>query len=63
MIIKYMIGYYFKVIDKLNTKIRMKYAQVILNQYRFYIDFRGLMYFEDGQSQTYGNIIRDKKFI
>jgi hypothetical protein len=58
-----MIGYCLKGIDKLNTSIKMRYAQLIINQYKFYIDFRGLMYFEDGKDQNYNNIIRDKKFI
>lgn len=33
------------------------------NEYNFYIDFKGLMYFDDGTPYLYPNCIKDKKFI
>lgn len=38
-------------------------ASYILNEYKFYVDFNGLMYFDDEGSKNYTAIIRDAKFI
>jgi len=50
-------------ITELAITLKMEFARLIINQYKFYIDFKGLMYFEDGGDKNYANIIRDKKFI
>ena len=33
------------------------------HSYRFYVDFKGLLYFDDGTPFTIANTIKDKKFI
>ena len=40
-----------------------KYSLVILNEYNFYVDFKGVMYFDTGGPISPTNIIKDKKFI
>lgn len=50
----------------------VKYIQVyckfatttfIQSEYNFYVDFKGLMYFDDGTPFLYPNCIKDVKFI
>lgn len=35
----------------------------ITNSYNFYVDFKGLLYFDDGTPFLYPNCIKDVKFI
>lgn len=42
---------------------RLLYNIVIINDYKFYIDFKGSMYFDHGGPISPTNIIKDKKFI
>lgn len=38
-------------------------ATFIQSEYNFYVDFKGLMYFDDGTPFLYPNSIKDVKFI
>jgi hypothetical protein len=40
-----------------------KFAQIIINQYHFYIDFKGTLFFDDKSPAIYSNAIRDEKFL
>lgn len=42
---------------------RLKYDLVIINEYKFYVDFKGLMYFDHGGPISPTNLIKDRKFI
>jgi hypothetical protein len=42
---------------------RITYGIVIVNEYKFYVDFKGIMYFDSGAPISPTNIIKDKKFI
>lgn len=42
---------------------KVVYSLVILNEYKFYVDFKGIMYFDDGKPISPTNIIKDKKFL
>lgn len=42
---------------------RISFGNATLNVYRFYVDFKGIMYFDDGGPISPTNIIKDKKFI
>jgi hypothetical protein len=48
-----------------NTLLTFKtaYTLIILNEYKFYVDFKGIMYFDDGGPISPTNIIKDKKFL
>lgn len=35
----------------------------IHNEYKFYVDFKGLLYFDDGTPFVYPNCVKDHKFI
>lgn len=52
-------------IRKLQTSylLTVKYRLVIINEYKFYVDFKGLMYFDQGGPISPTNLIKDKKFI
>lgn len=41
---------------------RVRFSIVIVNEYKFYIDFKGVMHFDEG-TFSLANAIRDKKFI
>ena len=47
----------------LARKIIRKVGTFVINEYRFYVDFKGMLYFEDTKEFTYPNSIKDKKFI
>ena len=36
---------------------------IIHNEYNFFVDFKGLLYFDDGTPFIYPNCIKDHKFI
>ena len=42
---------------------RIKYGLVVINEYKFYIDFKGMMYFDDSDLNNTKNVIRDVKFV
>jgi hypothetical protein len=45
-------------------KIQFFFTTIIQNnQYNFYVDFKGLLYFDDGTPFLYPNCIKDTKFI
>ena len=54
-------------IGKLNLVLRKgkQYfaTTIIQNEYNFYIDFKGLLYFDDGSPMIYPNCVKDHKFI
>jgi hypothetical protein len=59
-----MIFYNPKKMKGLLKTISQPFAKVVVNQYRFLIDFQGLMYFDDEQThKNPKNLIRDRKFI
>ena len=47
------------------TKNRRQFATmtVIHNEYNFYVDFKGLLYFDDGTPFIYPNCVKDHKFV
>lgn len=47
----------------LSKKILCKISTIITNEYKFYVDFKGMLYFEDSKEYVYPNSIKDKKFI
>jgi hypothetical protein len=47
----------------LTKKILATVKSVIINEYKFYVDFKGLLYFEDTRDYIYPNAIKDRKFI
>jgi len=47
----------------LTRKIIRKVGTFVINEYRFYVDFKGMLYFEDTKEFIYPNSIKDKKFI
>jgi len=47
----------------LARKIVRQIGTFVINEYRFYVDFKGMLYFEDTKEFTYPNSIKDKKFI
>lgn len=47
----------------LSRKIGQKVGTFVINEYRFYVDFKGMLYFEDTKEFIYPNSIKDKKFI
>jgi hypothetical protein len=47
----------------LSKKIIYKIHTIITNEYKFYVDFKGLLHFEDTKNYIYSNSIKDKKFI
>ena len=51
-------------IRTLNFKRTYNVAKVFINEYKFFIDFKGIMYFDDDQmTKNTKNVINDKKFI
>jgi hypothetical protein len=40
-----------------------KITTFINNEYKFYVDFKGLLYFEEVNNYIYPNAVKDKKFI
>jgi len=36
---------------------------VVINEYKFLIDFKGMMYFDDSDLSSGKNVIRDVKFV
>jgi len=47
----------------LTRKILKNVSTFVMNEYRFYVDFKGNLYFEDSKEYIYPNSIKDKKFI
>jgi hypothetical protein len=54
-----------KKLSQLRTNLmsRIKYGLVVINEYKFYIDFKGMMYFDDSDLNNTKNVIRDVKFV
>ena len=51
-------------IRTLNFKRTYNFVKVFINEYKFFIDFKGIMYFDDDQmTKNAKNVINDKKFI
>jgi hypothetical protein len=46
-----------------NIKTNFTTTTIIQNEYNFYVDFKGLLYFDDGTPFVYPNCIKDVKFI
>ena len=46
-----------------SKKLFKKITTFINNEYKFYVDFKGLLYFEDVKNYIYPNAVKDKKFI
>ena len=42
---------------------RYLYSIVMTHEYRFRVDFKGMLYFDDQSDPSLNNIIKDKKFI
>jgi len=42
---------------------RIKYGLVVINEYTFFIDFKGMMHFDDSDFSSGKNVIRDVKFV
>lgn len=51
--------------QKVQSMNRFKFATTTINQneYNFYVDFKGLLYFDDGTPFLYPNCVKDVKFI
>lgn len=47
----------------LGKKIFSQVTTLIMNEYKFHVDFKGMLYFEDSKDYIYPNAIKDKKFI
>lgn len=47
----------------LMRKLLKNVSTFVMNEYRFYVDFKGNLYFEDSKEYIYPNSIKDKKFI
>lgn len=48
----------------LRTSLRSAFAKVVVTEYKFWVDFQGLMYFDDPEAhRNPRNQIRDRKFI
>lgn len=42
---------------------RYLFAKVVVNKYLFFVDFKGMLYFDDDQmNKNPHNLIKDKKF-
>ena len=48
---------------RLGLTRKINFNLIIINEYKFYVDFKGMMYFDDGGPISPTNIIKDKKFI
>lgn len=49
---------------RLGSSCRRSFASIVFNQYKFYVDFQGLLYFDDHHIHSNPkNLIRDLKFI
>lgn len=46
-----------------SKKIIRNVSTFVMNEYRFYVDFKGMLYFEDSKDYIFPNSIKDKKFI
>lgn len=47
----------------LKHNLKFSTSTFITNSYNFYVDFKGLLYFDDGTPFLYPNCIKDVKFI
>lgn len=48
----------------LSRSVRYSFAKVVVTEYKFWVDFQGLMYFDDPEAlRNPRNQIRDRKFI
>lgn len=46
-----------------NLQCKIVYGKVIINEYKFFIDFKGMMHFDDPDLSSGKNVIRDVKFV
>jgi len=47
----------------LSKRISFRVTTLVISEYKFYVDFKGMLYFEDSKDYIYPNAIKDKKFI
>ena len=60
-----MIGKLIRISNKnvYNLTLKLSHSIIFINEYKFFVDFKGLMHFDDEEVSSGKNIIRDLKFV